>query len=57
MQLYTVGVCMCDRGISRATRTTAEVTVGRDESLEEVLGVCVCGCFLLCVLCIDLILT
>lgn len=42
MQLYTVGVCMCDRGISRAARTTAEVTVGRDESLEEVLGVCVC---------------
>lgn len=41
MQLYTVGVCMCDRGISRAARTTAEVTVGRDESLEEVLGVCV----------------
>lgn len=57
MQLYTVGVCMCDRGISRAARTTAEVTVGRDESLEEVLGVCVCVAAFYCVLCIDLILT
>lgn len=52
MQLYTVGVCMCDRGISRATRTTAEVTVGRDESLEEVLGVCVCVAAFYCVCCV-----
>lgn len=52
MQLYTVGVCMCDRGISRAARTTAEVTVGRDESLEEVLGVCVCVAAFYCVCCV-----
>ena len=35
-------MCVWDRGDSRATRATAEVTVGRDESLEEVLGLCVC---------------
>ena len=31
-----VRVCVCDRGNSKATRATAEVRVGRDESLEEV---------------------
>lgn len=39
-QLYCRYVCacvhVCDRGHSKATRATAEVTVGRDESLEKV---------------------
>lgn len=52
-QLYCRYVCacvrVCDRGNSKATRATAEVTVGGDESLEEMWGVCV--------VCIDSTLT